>query len=485
VRAGAEDARPALWREARAFLAELLSLLDAERRALAVVAATRHLAPPALPAAGDEALVRAEVLLDAVEHMLANLIDIPAVVQRAVYRLAAPADDQPVELPADVVRRARAVLPQLPLASPDAAPPGDEEAARAVLAGAGVGDEGAAALLAALGESELHAHLLRVLGETVSLWPREPVGDLAARRLAGELVAAIEVGDIGAAQRLAALVLAAPSAQARDTAVREGAAAAIRALRAGERHAGAAIVALLAALGEGALPEIIEALAEEQNLAVRKRLIEAVARQGDAAVAHLLPCLEDPRWYVVRNAIFILRRLGCRAMLPTLKARLAGARPQVVAESLKALVAFQDPEWLRILQAELGGRDDERLLAVVGVASRIRHPAVVRALAELLQERLARRQRDDGVLVELICALGRLRDAAALGALRQVVELRQWRSSPALAHLRREAAVSIAMLDSGEARRVAMALTGDRDADLAAAVRAALERPARAPEEGE
>jgi hypothetical protein len=187
----------------------------------------------------------------------------------------------------------------------------------------------------------------------------------------------------------------------------------------------------------------------------------------------------------VRNAIFILRRLGYREMLPQLKAIVAAAKPQVVAEVLKAMVAFQDPEWLRLLQRELDSADEARQLAAIGVAARIRHAQVVKSLTERLHQRLGLRLRNDAVSIELICSLGRLRDPAALPVLQQVVDLKQWRFPFSIATLRREAAVSVAMLEGQEARHAAIALMHDRDQDLAAAVRAALQRPAAAAEEGE
>ena len=485
VRSAKDAQRGVMWREARAFLGELLGLLDADRTCLAIAAAAKHLPLAGNPRDGLEPLVRGEVLLDAVEYMLANEISVPEVVQRAVYRLAAPPADQPVALPDEIVQRARTLLRRLPLAGPEPPMPDADGLSAAELANAAVGSSGAGELLAAVSESELHEHLLRLLGEAVTLWPREPVGERAAIRLAEEFVNALEIGDVDTAARLAPLASAAPSVEARDLACTNGVAAAVRALRAGDKHGTNLIVTILVTLGERALPLVLEALAEEENLAVRKRLLEAVARQGDRAVPDLLRLLDDPRWFVVRNAVFVLRRLGYRDMLPRIKAALATAEPQVIAEILKAMVAFEDPEWLRYLQLELDSPDERHQLAAIKVASRIRHPQVVRALVDRLRQRLAARVREEPVAIELIRALGRLRDAGALPALQQLIDLKPWRYPFSIAVLRREAAVAIAALESAEARRAAIALASDRDAQLAMAVRAALQRPAAAGEEGE
>jgi hypothetical protein len=485
VRTGGEELRVTLWREARAFLAALLGLLDPDRRAAVIVAAARRVPFAGPPGSATEDLVGAEVLVATVEHMLAHQIDVPEVVQRSVYRLVAPVVDQPGELPADVVGRARALMPLLPLAGPEPPVPDGGAPDAAAVAGAAGTSSGAAELLAALAERELHAHLLRVLGEAVTLWPQEGAGERSALRLADELVATLELGDADTAQRLATVVMSTSSAEAHERACSGGVTAAVRALRAGERRSGAAVVATLAALGERALPAVIEAVAEEEDQAVRKRLLEVISRQGQSSVRHLLPCLDDSRWYVVRNAVFILRRAGYRDMLPVIKPRLETASPQLAIEILKALVAFEDPDWLRLLQRELDNEDEQRRRGAIGVASCIRHPQVVKALVERLRLRLGLRLRDDAVSSDLISALGRLRDAAALPVLQQVIELKQWRLPFSVATLRREAAVSIAMLEGSEARHAAIALSRDRDHDLAAAVRAAMQRPAPTTEEGE
>jgi hypothetical protein len=485
VRAAPDAQRSLMWREAQAFLGELLAMLDPDRTSLAIAAAAKHLPLMGAPRDGLEPLVRGEVLLDAVEYMLNNEIPVPAVVQRAVYRLAAPPDDQPVALPDEVVRRARALLHRLPLADQALPIPDTLGLSLEVLADAAVGTSGAGELLAAVSEGELHAHLLRVLGEAVTLWPRESVGERAALRLAEEFVTAIDLGDLASAERLAPLVSAAPAAEARDFACRNGVAAGARVLRSADKTAGSTVVTILAALGERALPFVLAELTEEKSLAARKRLLEAVARQGMRAVPYLLPLLDDPRWYVVRNAVFVLRHLGYREMLARVKPLVAGAEPQVVAEVLKAMVAFEDPDWLRFLQRQLDNPDERRRAAAVNLASRIRHPQVVRLLAERLRQRLAGRAREEPLTLELIRALGRLRDAAALPVLQQLLALKQWRHLSSIAGLRREAAVAVAMLEGAEARRVATALTADRDAQVAAAVRSALRRPAPAREESE
>jgi HEAT repeat protein len=470
VRAGPEAHRQTAYSQTREFFAELVRLLDPERQKLAVAVAIRH-----LPVVGERDLwVSAELLLDAVELMLVERVPIPEVVQRALHRLAAPLSEQHPEMPEELAARARYLLAQVPLTqlldvtslvAGEEPPPAGWEGASWVRE-----------FVSELGEEQVRLHLVHLLQETITLWPREPVAKRAAVRLAEEFAAALEVGDFATAVRLAPLLAAASDSEAQQVANETGVPAAVRAFKAYDRSHHADLTAVLVALGESALPAVLDALAEEDSLAVRKRLLEVVARQGERAFPFLLPLFDDPRWFVVRNAAFLLRRLGHPDAARLFKARLAGSKPKVLAEILKGLVALQDPEWFPILLQSLDSEDEERRRVGLEVASRIRHPEVVGALLERLSPRVGGRLREPFSL-ELIYTLGRLRDPAALPVLREILAMRQWRYSFSLASVRREAAAAVGRLEGQDARALALELA--RSGDQAVAEGLLMARQAR------
>jgi HEAT repeat protein len=467
-RAPAPDRRPAALAEVREFFAELIGLLDPDRRRLAVVTGLRHL-PLADP---DDPWVAGELLLDAIERMLLEDLPVPEVVQRVLHRMAAPLSEQPAGAPGDLAVRARHLLARLPLSTLDR--PEDVEEDRP-----GVDWSGSAharELVAELGDERLRLHLIRLLQEAIMLWPDSPIAESSAVRLAEEFATALDVGDLETAVRLAPLLGTIRSSKARQAIADSGVPAAVRAFKTIEKNRHPDITALLIALGEPALPAVLEALGEEDSLAVRKRLLEVIARQGRRALPYLQPMLDDPRWYVVRNAVFLLRRLGGRDVAVLLKSRIEGAPPKVLLEILKALVELQDPDWFRLLMQTVDSPDDEKRQVGIDVASRIRHPDVVGALVRRLRESLGNRLRD-AASMELIRALGRLRDPAALEVLRAILALKQWRYPFPLTEPRREAAAAIARLEGEEARRLAASLARSRDGDVAEAAREALSRP--------
>lgn len=471
--------RPVVLEQIRMFLAEWLALLSPERRHLAVAAAFSHF-PPSLDSEREEKPILAvEMLLEAVEFFLDEGLPVPGAVARAIERLASMAPDEGGLLTPEILARCRAatvriaLLPDVaegvPLAPADGTVPADQ------------GPDLPGEVRESMSEEALRRHLVRLLGEVITLWPSDPVADKASTRLAEELISCLESADMDAAARVTTLLAGSRHAAAKHLACNAGVEAAVRAFNAVDKSQHPRITAILQGLGEEALPAILEALANEENLSIRKRLLEVVLQHGDKAIPYLRPLLDDPRWFVVRNAVFALRRLGDRDIGPALKERLPTAKPQVLSEILKALISIEDHQWLSILLSELGSEDEDRRLAALSVASRVPHPAVVQGIIEALRRQTGKKLREP-YTVELIRALGRLGNPAALDVLSRIVGLRQWLSPFPLTALRREAALAIAAIDSPEARALARTLATDRDAAVAAAVRRAL--AAAAPAKG-
>ena len=475
VRQGPDARRPAVTAQVREFYAELLRLLDPERRSLAIITSFRH-----LPVAGpDDPWFAGELLLDAAERMLADDLPIPEPVQEALHALGAPAGQRPDGMPEELAARARSVLARLPSAPTLLAAPAEESPPTPDLAGA----PWVAELSDALTDEQVRLGLVQILQEAITLWPAEEVAQAAAVRLAEELAVALDGGDVDAAVRLAPILAAIRSEQARAVAGGAGVEAAVRAFRTLDKGRHADLTALLVALGEVALPAVLNALDEEESLAVRKRLLEVVARHGPEAFPHLRPRLDDPRWFVVRNAVFLMRRIGSAEAVPLLKARLAGAHPKVALEILKTLISLQDPAWFRLLEQSLDSDDEDRRHVAIEVASRIRHPDVVRLLVRRLRDQMGRKLREPTSL-ELIRALGRLRDPQALDPLQEIVERKRWWNPFAPQAARVEAAAAIGQLEGPAAHRLAIALTNASDREVAGAAEAGMRaRPAPSEED--
>ena len=351
VRVRDEGQRRVLLGEVREFLGELVGLLDADRARLAVTVAFRHLPVAGDPERGVSPMVAADVLLDAVELMLIQGATIPETVHRVLYRMSAPPSERPPEVSDEASMRARRLLARIPF--DEVCPRRSKEESFGLI----MRPESISAfqeLAGPLDPAALRTHLTGVLREAATVWGSEATGEAASRRLGEELVMAIDEGDLEAATRLVPVVANMRNTVARETACAAAARAAVQGLSIFEKESHQTLANILFGLGEKAIPTILEAIAQEENMGLRKRLLEVVGRHGSAALPFIRPMLSDPRWFVVRNAVFLLRRLGDRETGPQLRLMLGRARPQVVEEILKTLVALQDPQWFQALTRVLG-----------------------------------------------------------------------------------------------------------------------------------
>ena len=100
---------------------------------------------------------------------------------------------------------------------------------------------------------------------------------------------------------------------------------------------------LLDALGKAGARGFLLALAEEKDKSRRRRILDLLVSLGPVIAAPAMDLLEDERWYVVRNMIVLLQKVGDRSALASIR-RAAGHHDlRVRLEAIKWLLAY-DPE---------------------------------------------------------------------------------------------------------------------------------------------
>jgi hypothetical protein len=117
---------------------------------------------------------------------------------------------------------------------------------------------------------------------------------------------------------------------------------------------------LVLALGASAARGLLEALAAEPDRGRRLRLIELAASLGTAIVPETRRLLADPRWYVVRNMVLLLRRVQDRSAMSEILRCADHADLRVRLEAIRALFAF-DSKVPRDLLARTIQHSDPRL----------------------------------------------------------------------------------------------------------------------------
>ncbi|MBS1244202.1 MAG: HEAT-like repeat-containing protein [Deltaproteobacteria bacterium] len=135
---------------------------------------------------------------------------------------------------------------------------------------------------------------------------------------------------------------------------------------------------MLVAMEMRSVGPLLQALAEEEDLLVRKAIVEIVTRIGRVAVPAILENLNDSRWYMVRNMVNVLGNLGMPDLAPHVAATLSHPDLRVKKEAIKALSRIPHPSAVSAL-CELCFFPEETvaLSATAALASKKETEAVV------------------------------------------------------------------------------------------------------------
>jgi HEAT repeat protein len=135
---------------------------------------------------------------------------------------------------------------------------------------------------------------------------------------------------------------------------------------------------VLVALEERSVRPLLQVLAEEEDLLVRKAIVEIIGRIGRIAVPAILENLSDSRWFMVRNMVTILGSLGMPDLAPHIASTLSHPDLRVKKEAIKALSKTPHPAAVSTL-SELCFFPEETvaLTATAALASKKEADAVV------------------------------------------------------------------------------------------------------------
>lgn len=177
---------------------------------------------------------------------------------------------------------------------------------------------------------------------------------------------------------------------------------------------------LIAALGRHAIEPFCRVLGDVPGKEARKVLIEALADTGSGTPELFLPFLADARWYLVRNTIYILRRIGgpesARAVLRCSQHRDPRVRREVLLYFEETGDAAGDPVALAYLADETA---QLRMGAARTLARRGSRAAAERVLAVTASAAFAGREREEREIFWE--ALAVLAPAQALPRLRELL----------------------------------------------------------------
>jgi len=144
------------------------------------------------------------------------------------------------------------------------------------------------------------------------------------------------------------------------------------------------VTLLIQVLGRAFIEPMLDRMAEEENMSLRRFMMDRVQSFGNSARPYLLARLDDSRWYVLRNIIVMLRALGPLQEAEQLRPLLRHANQKVRLEALKSLMQVGDPVAQRQVLRDLDSSDRETQLTALTMVDRHSSPEMVRKLLTLV-----------------------------------------------------------------------------------------------------
>jgi HEAT repeats len=168
----------------------------------------------------------------------------------------------------------------------------------------------------------------------------------------------------------------------------------------------------MSGLGEKGIVALIDSLGSEEDMSLRKYLVDVLSELGRDYVQVLGTYVDDPRWYLVRNIVVIMARLRIPDTLPYLRLTIIHPNEKVRAETIRCLGLMGSEEAANMLINNLQSMDETTRILCIRWLGRIEEPRAVNRLINMLEGKEAGAESLQ-VKKEIIQCLGEIKSPEA------------------------------------------------------------------------
>jgi hypothetical protein len=173
-------------------------------------------------------------------------------------------------------------------------------------------------------------------------------------------------------------------------------------------------------LNKNALLPLIELLGQLTQMKMRRVICEALIHLGKEDIEPLIQKLDDPRWFVVRNVVYILGKIGQDKVLDNFRKLIDHKEVKVRKELLHTLDGMKDHRAQELLVGFLN--DPESSLRILAIRSLVSHnyQRALEPLKNMIEEREFS-LRDLYEKKEIFEALGKIGGSSMVPKMRKLV----------------------------------------------------------------
>lgn len=206
-------------------------------------------------------------------------------------------------------------------------------------------------------------------------------------------------------------------------------------------------------LQKNAIPPLIQLLGKLKTSKTRRMVCDGLAEIGKNAIDLFVPFIDDRRWYLVRNIVYILGRMGREQAFPYLQKTFHHEEVRVRRETVQAFGLIGGPKAIGFLVRALTDGDVRiRSMAAINLG-KIGKTASLIPLLEVVQSKEFQKN-DPAEIKAFFDAIGMIGSNEALPVLRQLLEKKGWFGRGKVDEVRIGAARALAMIGTPDAKAV-------------------------------
>jgi HEAT repeat protein len=235
--------------------------------------------------------------------------------------------------------------------------------------------------------------------------------------------------------------------------------------------------AYLKLLKPNSLQPIMKMLGELSNPKARRTVCDAVCEVGKDSIGHIMPFLEDRRWFLVRNVVYILGRMGKEQAIPSIQKALGHREMRVRREAVQALGFIGGAKAFGLLVKTLQDGDLRIRCAAALNLGKVGRKNSLPHLTEVIQSKDFSKK-DPAEKKAFFDALGISGSNEAIPLLQRLLMKKIWFRRRKMDEIRQGAAGALALIGSHDAKSVLEAGQRSRNASIRRACLQALKRSA-------
>ncbi len=196
-------------------------------------------------------------------------------------------------------------------------------------------------------------------------------------------------------------------------------------LKQGGAKAGERLLPMLTLLNSNALLPLCELLGRLESRRLRMIIVDALEGLGEQHGEILASKLTDARWYLVRNMVLVLGRIGDPAIVDRFRRLVHHPRVQVRKEVVRAIQQMNHPNAADLLLSFLKDPDGGIRMAAVRALGQARYHPAREPLLQMIQSRECR-GKNLAEKASLFDALGRIGGEVVIPILEKILRRRSW-----------------------------------------------------------